>query len=407
MKILNDPIYGFITIKHPILLKLIDHPYFQRLNRIKQLGLSYLVYPGAHHTRFHHAIGAMHLMQQALEVLKVKNVKITEEEEVGVLIAILLHDIGHGPFSHALEHTLVSGVNHEDLSIILMDKLNEEFEGKLNLGIQIFRNTYSKKFLHQLVSSQLDMDRLDYLKRDSFYSGVSEGVVSSDRIINMLNVHEDQLVIEEKGIYSIEKFIVARRLMYWQVYLHKTVLAAENLLVEILKRANFLASQGEELFASPVLKKFLYNNYTKEDFNKEEVIYQFTMLDDSDIYSAIKAWCDHPDKTLSVISRNLIDRKLPKIAIQKLPFENERIEKLKEMVKEKYQISEVEIGHLVFDSEIANNAYNAKKDIILIKYKNGSVLNITDASDNFNIQALTESVKKYFICYPKEFRNKW
>ncbi len=407
MKILNDPIYGFITIRYPILLQLIDHPYFQRLNRIKQLGLSYLVYPGAHHTRFHHAIGAMHLMQQAIEVLKVKGVEISEEEEIGVLAAILLHDIGHGPFSHALEHTLVSGVNHEDLSIILMDKLNQEFEGKLELAIQIFSNTYSKMFLHQLVSSQLDMDRLDYLKRDSFYSGVSEGVVSSDRILNMLNVHEDQLVIEEKGIYSIEKFIVARRLMYWQVYLHKTVLAAENLLVEILKRANYLASQGAELFASPVLKKFLYNNYSKADFEQEEVIYQFTRLDDSDIYSAIKAWCHHSDKTLSVISRSLIDRKLPKISIQKMPFEKERVSQLKELVKEEYGIGEVEIGHMVFDSEIANNAYNALKDKILIKYKNGSVLNITDASDNFNIQALTEPVKKYFICYPKEFRNKW
>ena len=407
MKILNDPIYGFITIRYPILLQLIDHPYFQRLNRIKQLGLSYLVYPGAHHTRFHHAIGAMHLMQQAIEVLKVKGVEISEEEEIGVLAAILLHDIGHGPFSHALEHTLVSGVNHEDLSIILMDKLNKEFEGKLELAIQIFSNTYSKMFLHQLVSSQLDMDRLDYLKRDSFYSGVSEGVVSSDRILNMLNVHEDQLVIEEKGIYSIEKFIVARRLMYWQVYLHKTVLAAENLLVEILKRANYLASQGEELFASPVLKKFLYNNYSKADFEKEKVIYQFTMLDDSDIYSAIKAWCHHSDKTLSVISRSLIDRKLPKISIQRMPFEKERVSQLKELVKEEYGIGEVEIGHMVFDSEIANNAYNALKDKILIKYKNGAVLNITEASDNFNIQALTEPVKKYFICYPKEFRNKW
>ncbi len=407
MKILNDPIYGFITIRYPILLQLIDHPYFQRLNRIKQLGLSYLVYPGAHHTRFHHAIGAMHLMQQAIEVLKVKGVEISEEEEIGVLAAILLHDIGHGPFSHALEHTLVSGVNHEDLSIILMDKLNKEFEGKLELAIQIFSNTYSKMFLHQLVSSQLDMDRLDYLRRDSFYSGVSEGVVSSDRILNMLNVHEDQLVIEEKGIYSIEKFIVARRLMYWQVYLHKTVLAAENLLVEILKRANYLASQGEELFASPVLKKFLYNNYSKADFEKEKVIYQFTMLDDSDIYSAIKAWCHHSDKTLSVISRSLIDRNLPKISIQRMPFEKERVSQLKELVKEEYGIGEVEIGHMVFDSEIANNAYNALKDKILIKYKNGAVLNITEASDNFNIQALTEPVKKYFICYPKEFRNKW
>ena len=255
MKILNDPIYGFITIRYPILLQLIDHPYFQRLNRIKQLGLSYLVYPGAHHTRFHHAIGAMHLMQQAIEVLKVKGVEISEEEEIGVLAAILLHDIGHGPFSHALEHTLVSGVNHEDLSIILMDKLNKEFEGKLELAIQIFSNTYSKMFLHQLVSSQLDMDRLDYLKRDSFYSGVSEGVVSSDRILNMLNVHEDQLVIEEKGIYSIEKFIVARRLMYWQVYLHKTVLAAENLLVEIFKKSKLFSQSGCGVIRESCIKK--------------------------------------------------------------------------------------------------------------------------------------------------------
>lgn len=407
MKILNDPIYGFITIRFPILLQLIDHPYFQRLNRIKQLGLSYLVYPGAHHTRFHHAIGAMHLMQQAIEVLRIKKVEISQEEEVGVLAAILLHDIGHGPFSHALEHTLVSGVNHEDLSIILMNKLNEEFNGELDLAIAIFKNTYSKKFLHQLVSSQLDMDRLDYLKRDSFYSGVSEGVVSSDRILNMLNVHEDQLVIEEKGIYSIEKFIVARRLMYWQVYLHKTVLAAENLLVEILKRANYLAAQGEDLFASPVLKNFLYNNYTKEDFEKKEVIEQFTMLDDSDIFSAIKEWSRHSDKTLAVTSRNLMNRVLPKISIRKTPFDKERVDKLKEMVKKEYQITDVEIGHLVFDSEIANNAYNALKDKILIKYKNGIVMNITEASDNFNIQALTEPVKKYFICYPKEFRDKW
>jgi uncharacterized protein len=407
MKILNDPIYGFITIKHPILLKLIDHPYFQRLNRIKQLGLSYLVYPGAHHTRFHHAIGAMHLMQQAIDVLKMKNVEISEKEEIGALTAILLHDIGHGPFSHALEHTLVSGVNHEDLSIILMNKLNDELKGDLDLAIQIFQNTYSKNFLHQLVSSQLDMDRLDYLKRDSFYSGVSEGVVSSDRIINMLNVHQDQLVIDEKGIYSIEKFIVARRLMYWQVYLHKTVLAAENLLVQILKRANYLASQGVELHASPVFTKFLYEKYSKEDFERDEVIQNFTMLDDSDIYSAIKAWSSHPDKTLSIISKALINRYLPKITIQKTPFEKERVEKLKEMVKAAYGISNLEIGHIVFNSEIVNNAYSAVKDKINIKYKNGQVIDITEASDNFNIKSLTEPVKKYFICYPKEFRNRW
>ena len=407
MKILNDPIYGFITIRYPIILNLIDHPYFQRLNRIKQLGLSYLVYPGAHHTRFHHAIGAMHLMQNAIDVLKLKEIEISEEEELGALIAILLHDIGHGPFSHALEHTLVKGVSHEDISILLMNKLNEEFEGKLDLSIEIFRNNYKKKFLHQLVSSQLDMDRLDYLKRDSFYSGVSEGVVSSDRIINMLNVHNDELVIEEKGIYSIEKFIVARRLMYWQVYLHKTVLAAENLLVRILKRAKYLAENGVELHASPVLKKFLYNNYSKADFDTNEVLEAFTQLDDTDLYSAIKTWAKHEDFTLSKISNALINRDLPKIIIQKEPFEESRIKGLRKLVKETYSISDEEVNYIVFDSAITNNAYNAKEDVINIKYKNGDILNITDASDNFNIQSLTEPVKKYFVCYPKEFRNKW
>lgn len=407
MKILNDPIYGFITIRYPIILKLIDHPYFQRLNRIKQLGLSYLVYPGAHHTRFHHAIGAMHLMQNAIEVLKLKNVEISEDEELGVLIAILLHDIGHGPFSHALEHTLVKGVSHEDISILLMNELNEEFEGKLDLAIQIFTNQYKKKFLHQLVSSQLDMDRLDYLKRDSFYSGVSEGVVSSDRIINMLNVHQDELVIEEKGIYSIEKFIVARRLMYWQVYLHKTVLAAENLLVRILKRAKQLAENGVELHASPVLKQFLYNNYSKSDFDTKEVLEAFTQLDDTDLYSAIKTWSKHEDFTLAKISNALINRELPKIIIQKEAFDENRIVTLKTLVKETYNISEEEVDYMVYHNTITNNAYNAKEDVINIKYKNGDILNITDASDNFNIQSLTEPVKKHFVCYPKEFRGKW
>ena len=407
MKILNDPIYGFITIRYPIILNLIDHPYFQRLNRIKQLGLSYLVYPGAHHTRFHHAIGCMHLMQNALEVLKVKDIEITEDEELGVLIAILLHDIGHGPFSHALEHTLVHGVTHEDISLLLMDKLNKEFDGKLSLAIKIFTNKYKKKFLHQLVSSQLDMDRLDYLKRDSFYSGVSEGVVSSDRIINMLNVYEDELVIEEKGIYSIEKFIVARRLMYWQVYLHKTVLSAENLLVEILKRAIYLARNGGDLHCSPVLKKFLYESYDVSEFEESDILENFTKLDDSDIYSGIKAWCEHSDFTLSSISKSLINRNLPKVLIQREPFEAERIQSLKNQVKESYGITDSEVNHFVISSEIANNAYNALKDKINIKYKNGTIANITVASDNFNIKALTESVKKYFVCYPKEFRGKW
>ena len=390
-----------------MLLNLIDHPYFQRLNRIKQLGLSYLVYPGAHHTRFHHAIGCMHLMQNALEVLKVKDIEITEDEELGVLIAILLHDIGHGPFSHALEHTLVHGVTHEDISLLLMDKLNKEFDGKLSLAIKIFTNKYKKKFLHQLVSSQLDMDRLDYLKRDSFYSGVSEGVVSSDRIINMLNVYEDELVIEEKGIYSIEKFIVARRLMYWQVYLHKTVLSAENLLVEILKRAIYLARNGGDVHCSPVLKKFLYESYDVSEFEESDILENFTKLDDSDIYSGIKAWCEHSDFTLSSISKSLINRNLPKVLIQREPFEAERIQSLKNQVKESYGITDSEVNHFVISSEIANNAYNALKDKINIKYKDGTIANITEASDNFNIKALTEPVKKYFVCYPKEFRGKW
>jgi HD superfamily phosphohydrolase len=401
MKILNDPIYGFITIKHSIILKLIDHPYFQRLNRIKQLGLSYLVYPGAHHTRFHHAIGAMHLMQNALEVLKGKGTEISPEEEKGVLMAILLHDIGHGPFSHALENSMVKDVDHEDITILLMRELNKEFNGELILAIDIFENKYPKKFLHQLVSSQLDMDRLDYLKRDSFYSGVSEGVVSSDRIINMLRVHKDELVIEEKGIYSIEKFIVARRLMYWQVYLHKTVLAAENLLVKILQRAKYLAKEGEELFASPVLKQFLYNDFTKEDFENKSILEAFTKLDDYDIYTSIKTWCEHSDFTLSYISKSLINRDLPKIILQRDPLDELKIKAMEEKVKKEFSISEKEIPNFVFQNSIKNNAYNAEKDKIKIWYKNGDILDITEASDNFNIKSLTQAVKKHFVCFPK------
>jgi HD superfamily phosphohydrolase len=403
MKIFNDPIYGFISIRHPLILKLIDHKYFQRLNRIKQLGLSYLVYPGAHHTRFHHVLGAMHLMQQAVTAIRDKGNDITEDEERGVLIAILLHDIGHGPFSHALEHSIVNGISHEDISIIFMDKLNEEFNGELTLGIEIFKNTYSKKYLHQLVSSQLDMDRLDYLKRDSFYSGVSEGVVSSDRIINMLSVFDDELVIEEKGIYSIEKFIVARRLMYWQVYLHKTVLAAESVLVQILKRAKYLAKQGVDLFASPDFKLFLYNDFYMEDFLDLSILNSFSKLDDYDIYTSIKVWCSHPDFVLSELSKSLIDRELPKIKLTKNAFDKTEIKSLKQKVMNEYKITEEEAGYFVFSSSITNNAYTTGQDKINILFKNGDVKDITQASDNFNIQALTQTVEKYYLCFPKEF----
>lgn len=401
MKIFNDPIYGFISTRHPIILKLIDHPYLQRLSRIKQLGLTYMVYPGAHHTRFHHVMGAMHLMQEAVLVLRDKGVEITLKEEKGVLIAILLHDVGHGPFSHALEHSIVNDVNHEDISLILMDKLNDEFDGELKLGIEIFKNSYKKKFLHQLVSSQLDMDRLDYLKRDSFYSGVSEGVVSSDRIINMLNVHDDELVVEQKGIYSIEKFIVARRLMYWQVYLHKTVLAAESVLVQTLKRAKFLAKQGVDLHASPSFKLFLYNDFYKEDFLEDKVLEAFTKLDDFDILTAIKVWCDHEDKVLSLLSRSLIERKLPKIKIRKKPFSKKKVDEILEHEAIKKELNKEETKYFVFTNVITNNAYNAMEDKIKIRFKNGKIKDITKASDNFNIQALTVPVKKHYLCYPK------
>ncbi len=401
MKIFNDPIYGFISTRYSILLKLIDHPYFQRLSRIKQLGLTYLVYPGAHHTRFHHAMGAMHLMQEAVNSIRDKGNEITEEEEIGVLIAILLHDIGHGPFSHTLEHSIVNGVSHEDISSILMEKLNQEFKGELTTGIQIFNNTYRKKFLHQLVSSQLDMDRLDYLKRDSFYSGVSEGVVSSDRIINMLNVYNDELVVEQKGIYSIEKFIVARRLMYWQVYLHKTVIAAESVLVEVLKRAKYLAKQGEELFASPAFKKFLYTDYYKEDFLHEDILKAFTQLDDSDILTSIKVWCGHEDKTLKTLSQSLINRKLPKISLSKTPFNKEYINQKIDEVSHVYELSKEEAKHFVLTGSIKNNAYNILEDSIKIAFKNGEIKDISEASDNFNIQSLTVPVEKHYLCFPK------
>lgn len=404
VKIFNDPVYGFISIPHPIILKLIDHPYFQRLRRIKQVGMSHFVYPGALHTRFHHVIGAMYLMQEAIDVIRQKGHEITEEEAKGACIAILLHDIGHGPFSHALEHTIVHKVSHEDISSIFMQRLNEEFEGELELAISIFNNTYHKRFLHQLVSSQLDMDRLDYLKRDSFYSGVSEGVVSSDRIIKMLTVVDDELAVEEKGIYSIEKFIIARRLMYWQVYLHKTVLSAEHLLINTLSRAKELADNGTELFATSALRKFLYNRHGKSDFmNHPEVLDAFAKLDDSDIYASIKEWENHEDKILARLSYNLLNRKLYKTIITKRKFEAAKVDELKKLVSVDYGISEKEAGYFVVTGSIINNAYNPKSDKIKVVFKDGSTQDIADASDNLNISALSKPVEKNFICFPKSY----
>lgn len=402
-KILNDPIYGFTTIPNELIFDLIEHQYFQRLRRITQLGLTYLVYPGAYHTRFHHAIGAMHLMQRAVKTLQSKGHTISKEEEDAVLIAILLHDIGHGPFSHALEHSIVTGITHEDISIMVMNKLNDEFEGKLSLAIQIFQNKYHKTFLHQLISSQLDVDRLDYLKRDSFYSGVSEGVINSDRIISMLNVHHGELVVDAKAIYSIEKFIIARRLMYWQVYLHKAVISAEFTLVEILKRAKKLVQNGTSLFCTTALKTFLEKDYCITDFNKKpHLLEQFCKLDDFDIMTSIKEWANHSDKTLSVLCNKIIQRRLLKIELQEEEFNPEYICKIREATSKHYNINLADCNHIIISGKIDNKAYNPKKDKINLLFKNGKVVDIAEAADQLNISVLAQTVTKHFLCYPKE-----
>jgi hypothetical protein len=402
-KIINDPIYGFVTLPDDFIYELINHPYFQRLRRIKQLGLTNLVYPGALHTRFHHAIGAMHLMTEAIKVLQSKQVEITEEETQAVNIAILLHDIGHGPFSHALEHAIVQGVNHEDISDLLMQELNKQYKGKLTLAIKIFNNQYKKKFLHQLVSSQLDMDRLDYLRRDSFFTGVSEGVISSDRIIKMLNVKKDELVIEEKGIYSIEKFIIARRLMYWQVYLHKTVVSAENMLVGILVRAKELAAKGADLFATPALAVFLKNDFSKKDFiTKPDLLDSFALLDDYDIFTSVKVWAQHEDKILSTLCTNLVNRKLFRIELKREKAElTSKKELLKECMKQ-YKLTEKEASFFVVSGEVENSAYRTDNLKINILMNNGNIIDIAEAGDQLNVEVLSKTVKKYFICYPKD-----
>ncbi|MEC7083638.1 MAG: HD domain-containing protein [Bacteroidota bacterium] len=399
-KILNDPVYGFITLNRGILLDLIDHPYFQRLSRIKQLGLTYLVYPGAHHTRFHHAVGAAYLMKQALSTFKELGVNIQREEERGALIAILLHDIGHGPYSHALEHSFLSGVSHENVSEIFMRKLDEQYNGELSLAIQIFRNEYHKKFLHQLVSSQLDMDRLDYLKRDSFFTGVSEGVVSNQRIIKMFDIVDDEILIKEKGIYSIEKFIVARRLMYWQVYLHKTVLSAEFLLAKIISRARELLCNGEKLFVTPELNMFLTKNISKFELEQEVYLNAFASLDDNDIMTCIKVWMQSKDIVLSRLASMLIERKLLKVKISNTSFNDEQVNEIRKIHQKELGMNDHEIKYFVFQEQMINNAYDPRKDTIKIKYKDGTVKDITDASDNLNVSALAKPVTKHYLFAP-------
>ena len=403
LKIFNDPIYGFVSLRYEIIYDLIDHPYFQRLRRIKQLGSTNLVYPGALHTRFHHAMGAMHLMNQAIDVLRSKGNKITDAEAKGVTIAILLHDIGHGPFSHSLEHSIVNNISHEDISELFMTRLNKEFKGAWDLAIKIFQNTYHKIFLHQLVSSQLDMDRLDYLNRDSFFTGVSEGVVSSDRIIKMLNVANDQLVVEAKGIYSIEKFIIARRLMYWQVYLHKTVLSAESLLVMILKRAKELAEKKVELFCTPALKTFLYYKYSKKDFEtKPDLLNQFALLDDYDIMASIKVWVSNEDSVLAMLSNQMVNRHLFKIELQNQPFTEEKINRKRKEIADRLNLTNEEAKYFVFTDNVTNNAYSADKIRINILFNDGKITDIIEASDQLSVDVMAKTVKKYYLCYPKE-----
>lgn len=401
-KIFNDPVYGFISIPKEIIFDIIEHPYFQRLRRIKQLGLTHLVYPGALHTRFHHVLGAMHLMSKAVTTIRRKGHEITQEEEQAVLLAILLHDIGHGPFSHALEHDIVSGVSHEEISSYFIDRLSKEFNGELDLALDVFSNKHPKKYLHQLVSSQLDMDRMDYLNRDSFYTGVSEGIIGSDRIIEMMDVVDGNLVLEEKGIYSIEKFIVARRLMYWQVYMHKTVVAGEFMLIHILRRAKELVQGGQQLFGSPALLFFMEMNISSEDFKTNpSVLEQFSQLDDFDILGAIKVWQQSKDKVLSELSTRLINRDLFKIEVSKEPFSGAYVESIKVKVKDKFNLDDSEIEHFVYVDQLKNNAYNEDRENINLLMKSGKTIDLSKASDNLNISALSTPVTKFFISYPR------
>lgn len=401
LKILNDPIYGFITIPNPLIFDLIEHKYFQRLRRITQMGMSYLVYPGAHHTRFHHALGCMHLMQKAIQVLCFKGVEISEDEKQALLIAILLHDIGHGPFSHAMEHSIVNSVHHEEISLLLMEQLNTEFNGSLTLAIEIFKGNYPRKFMYQLISGQIDMDRADYLKRDSFYTGVAEGNINSERIITMLSVVDDELVIEEKGIYSVEKFLVARRLMYWQVYLHKTSLVAEQLLIRVLKRAKELTLQGTKLQASAALSFFIQNEISNTDFNYE-VLDRFAKLDDYDIVSAMKEWMNEKDFVLSNLCKMIINRDLLKIKIKNKKISNTKLQIETQNLMKKHSISEAEAAYFVFSGEISNQAYKTTSQNINILMKSGKIQDVVKASDQLNLKALSKIVTKYYICYPKD-----
>lgn len=401
-KIINDPLYGFVSVPNRLIFEVIEHPYFQRLRHISQLGLAQFVYPGARHTRFQHALGAYHLMSRALEGLKEKGVSISPAEAEAAQLAVILHDIGHGPYSHSLEETLLPGVKHESLTYLFLQKLNEEFSGRLDLAMSIFRNGYQRKFFHQLVSGQLDIDRLDYLKRDSFFTGVQEGTIGVDRIIDMLNVHQDSLVVEEKGIYSIENFLTSRRLMYWQVYLHKTSVSAERMLVNIIRRARYLASSGEKIVCSEALETFLLNNFTLEDFNTNPAILKaYGRLDDGDVWGAIKLWSNHRDRILSELCSMLIERKLFRIQLSSDPISKNKIEKVRHRIADTFGILKRDTHYLYSYGTVSNEAYVSGGTSIKVLLKTGKVIDLVKASDFPHVKAMTKTVKKNFLCWPK------
>jgi len=400
IKIFNDPVYGFVRIPRDILFEIVEHPYFQRLRRIKQLGLTDLVYPGAHHSRFHHTLGAVHLMSEAIDNLRLKGILITDEEAEAAQLAILLHDMGHGPFSHALENKLIVGGSHEDISLAFMHFFNKQFNGRLSMAIDIFKGTYNRKFLCQLVSGQLDVDRLDYLRRDSFYTGVSEGIVGSDRIIKMMNVVDDQLVIDEKGIYSIEKFLLARNLMYWQVYLHKTVICAEMLLVKILNRAAELLALGRHVSHNASLN-FLLNRVHISEIDKPEVLNNFSLIDDYDILTACKMWVNHSDTILAKMCNMLVNRNLLRVELRNGKLNHAYFDQIKELAQNQLSLSQDELNYLVFCGEVSNTTYQNEKSGIKILYKNGSLVDFAQASQQYDLNILTKEVQKHYICYPK------
>lgn len=401
-KIINDPIFGFIKIPRGVLLNVVEHPLMQRLSRIKQLGLTSMVYPSAQHTRFQHSIGAFHLMSEAISSLTRKGIFIFDSEAEAVEAAILMHDIGHGPFSHVLEHTLISGVNHEEISLLMMEQINREMKGELNLALKIFKNEYPKKFLHQLISSQLDMDRLDYLRRDSFFTGVTEGNIGSARIIKMLDVHEDNLVVNAKGLYTIENYLMSRRLMYWQVYLHKTTVSSEKVLVNALSRAKRLAEEGKNIFATPCLKYFLYNNIDAQTFrNDENAQRYYSMLDDNDIWSSLKVWMESEDKILSVLASDIINRRIFKAEVSDEPFDEAYIEEIKDRLSKHLHISKEDTGYLVNTDTVRKDMYDINDDHINMLQKDGTVKDISESSDLLNTALLSKKICKYYLCYQR------